>query len=279
MEVLAPCSSATIFAPCCVQQLVNIPSFARDVSGRTDVLGAGRVVSTASWHSQGSERLRSGRKADVQSLGCLIMARRRRRVLANVVRAGDIEAEEIEYEDSDDEGLEASQAMIPYVGVPYTEVTFVMQKHCDFEQEFFVAGDSEIFGHWSLDLALKLKWNEGDIWMGKADLPTGPKYEFKYVLKGSGGEVEWQPGSNHVLDTSSGAATLVMNESWDTEPQVMAPASDGASKEEAEATVEQAASAAKEAASQGDQNWPGKAWTAILGSLGRKPAVEEGSKV
>lgn len=197
-------------------------------------------------------------------------------MLANVIRADTGEVGEVDYEDSDDEGLEGTYVGVPYVGVPYTEVTFVMQKHCDFEQEFFVAGDSEIFGHWSLDLALKLKWHDGDIWMGKADLPKGPKYEFKYVLKGRDGEVEWQPGPNHVLDTSSGAATLVMNESWDAEPQVMAPASDGASKEEAVATVEQAATAAQEAASKGDQNWAGKAWTAILGSLGRR---QEESKV
>lgn len=52
----------------------------------------------------------------------------------------------------------------------------------------------------------------GTFWL--QDVPEGKKFEYKYVLSGLG-EVEWQPGSNLVLEAIAGAGSLVVSEPWE----------------------------------------------------------------
>eukprot|EP00850_Spirogloea_muscicola_P017627 SM000153S01616 [mRNA] locus=s153:306337:307472:- [translate_table: standard] len=53
--------------------------------------------------------------------------------------------------------------------------------------------------------------------LSSQDVPAGLSTAWKYVLKGRAGEVVWQPGSDHKLDTISGQATMEVSEPWQSE--------------------------------------------------------------
>eukprot|EP00897_Mesotaenium_endlicherianum_P010973 jgi/Mesen1/9904/ME000070S09189 len=108
-------------------------------------------------------------------------------------------------------------------GAPETKVKFVLKKQCSFGQSFHVCGESDLLGQWQSEDALPLTWSEGHIWTGEVDLPSGTTTEFKYILKGKHGEVMWQPGENHVIETTDGATVLEILEelNWEERPTIL----------------------------------------------------------
>eukprot|EP00850_Spirogloea_muscicola_P013819 SM000096S24848 [mRNA] locus=s96:55771:56892:- [translate_table: standard] len=82
--------------------------------------------------------------------------------------------------------------------------------------------------------------------LSSQDVPAGLSTAWKYVLKGRAGEVVWQPGSDHKLDTSSGQPTMEVSEPWQSEELgvVSAEVSRGSSSDDpmsevVESTVEE----------------------------------------
>ncbi|KAH7286121.1 hypothetical protein KP509_33G059200 [Ceratopteris richardii] len=59
-----------------------------------------------------------------------------------------------------------------------------------------------------------MDWGEGNVWTVEVDVPAEKQIEFKYVLTGESGEVEWQPGPNRVFDTTEGFSSVVVKEEW-----------------------------------------------------------------
>lgn len=41
---------------------------------------------------------------------------------------------------------------------------FVLQKRCEFGQQFLVVGDDEVLGAWNPKVALPMQWSDGHIW-------------------------------------------------------------------------------------------------------------------
>lgn len=107
---------------------------------------------------------------------------------------------------------------VPAFEGPTVKVKFELQRECHFGQQFKVVGGDSQFGDWDPSAAVPLDWSEGHLWIAEVDVPEGKKIEYKYVLSGQKGEVEWQPGSNHILETTAGAGSLVVSEPWE-EPQ------------------------------------------------------------
>ncbi|KAL6770376.1 hypothetical protein ACKKBG_A34700 [Auxenochlorella protothecoides x Auxenochlorella symbiontica] len=59
-----------------------------------------------------------------------------------------------------------------------------------------------------------MDWSEGDEWKVSAEVAPGDELEYKYVVLGPSGIVEWQTGSNRRLavDVPGGAAVTVVDE-------------------------------------------------------------------
>jgi hypothetical protein len=49
----------------------------------------------------------------------------------------------------------------------------------EYGERLVVVGSDTQLGAWDAGSALKLKWHEGDVWSGSADLPVGVDVEFK----------------------------------------------------------------------------------------------------
>lgn len=98
---------------------------------------------------------------------------------------------------------------------PKVQVKFVLQKECEFGQGFYVVGNDPLLGNWNPGSAVPMDWEDGHIWSVDMDLPLGKQFEFKFILTGPDGEVEWQPGPNRFVETVEGILPLVMAESWD----------------------------------------------------------------
>ncbi|KAG0617394.1 hypothetical protein M758_5G187000 [Ceratodon purpureus] len=98
---------------------------------------------------------------------------------------------------------------------PTVKVKFELQRECHFGQQFKVVGGDSQFGDWDPSAAVLLNWTEGHLWTAEVDVPEGKRFEYKYVLSGQEGEVEWQPGSNLVLEATAGAGSLVVSEPWE----------------------------------------------------------------
>jgi hypothetical protein len=105
-------------------------------------------------------------------------------------------------------------------------------------------------GDWDITQAPKLSWSEGNVWEVDVEIPDG-ETEYKYVLieAKSGRVIEWQPGTNLVLESSacrSSCACLQVCDVWEGAGRVVS-AVDEAALSDAEDAVDAAevASAAK----------------------------------
>lgn len=104
-------------------------------------------------------------------------------------------------------------------GAKLVKVKFVLQKRCEFGQQFFVVGDDELVGAWNPEAALRMEWSEGHIWTTELEVSTGKRIEFKFILVGDEGVLEWQPGPNRVLETVESLSPLELLETWSVEDQ------------------------------------------------------------
>ncbi|XP_073390959.1 uncharacterized protein [Physcomitrium patens] len=115
--------------------------------------------------------------------------------------------------------VEHTSAGEPDFEGPTVKVKFELQRECHFGQQFKVVGSDPQFGNWDPSAAVPLNWSEGHLWTADLDVPEGKKIEYKYILVSDQEEtVEWQPGSNGVLETVAGAGPLLLSEPWE-EPQ------------------------------------------------------------
>ncbi|XP_077236843.1 uncharacterized protein LOC143878435 [Tasmannia lanceolata] len=93
-------------------------------------------------------------------------------------------------------------------------VKFKLQKACLFGQQFLLVGDDPIFGLWDPLNAVPLDWSEGHVWTIQLDIPIGKTIQYKFLLKGITGEIEWQPGPDLILKTWETKNTIVILEDW-----------------------------------------------------------------
>ncbi|GMP85810.1 hypothetical protein CsSME_00038842 [Camellia sinensis var. sinensis] len=94
-------------------------------------------------------------------------------------------------------------------------VKFQLQKECAFGEKFHIVGDDIMFGSWDPLSAIPLDWSDGHVWTVELDIPIGKSIQFKFILKGSTGNILWQPGPNRILETWETKNTVLVSENWD----------------------------------------------------------------
>eukprot|EP00262_Sarcandra_glabra_P020057 TRINITY_DN7877_c0_g1_i1.p1 TRINITY_DN7877_c0_g1~~TRINITY_DN7877_c0_g1_i1.p1 ORF type:complete len:426 (+),score=71.97 TRINITY_DN7877_c0_g1_i1:118-1395(+) len=105
-----------------------------------------------------------------------------------------------------------AQAIYPLKTV---HVKFVLHKECVFGQQFLLVGEDPIFGVWDPLNAIPLDWSDGHIWTAELDIPIGKSIQFKFLLKGITGEIEWQPDPDRVFQTWETKNTIIITEDWE----------------------------------------------------------------
>ncbi|CAI5505161.1 unnamed protein product [Closterium sp. Naga37s-1] len=95
--------------------------------------------------------------------------------------------------------------VIRWAAAPTGSVTvaFRLARQCAYGQKFFVSGAHEALGGWDLKKAIPGEWSEGHVWTATAVVPRDSSLPFKCVMVGKRGEIEWQKGGNHCLDTTA----------------------------------------------------------------------------
>ncbi|XP_028072124.1 uncharacterized protein LOC114274409 isoform X4 [Camellia sinensis] len=95
-------------------------------------------------------------------------------------------------------------------------VKIPLQKECAFGEKFHIVGDDIMFGSWDPLSAIPLDWSDGHVWTVELqDIPIGKSIQFKFILKGSTGNILWQPGPNRILETWETKNTVLVSENWD----------------------------------------------------------------
>jgi hypothetical protein len=77
--------------------------------------------------------------------------------------------------------------------------TTIMLRGVDTEEgeQVLICGALENLGNWDPALARPMV-REGDGWLAKVELPADAEVAFKFLCRGSDGEVTWEPGGNRV---------------------------------------------------------------------------------
>ncbi|KAK1697764.1 hypothetical protein QYE76_014461 [Lolium multiflorum] len=105
----------------------------------------------------------------------------------------------------------------PAVHETTVRVRFVLREQCTFGHSFHLVGDDPALGLWDPASAAALEWSEGHDWTVQKDLPANRLIEFKFLLRDSSGEFQWQNGPNRRLQTGKTTNTLVVYEDWGDE--------------------------------------------------------------
>eukprot|EP01018_Ginkgo_biloba_P033659 Gb_19508 [translate_table: standard] len=96
-------------------------------------------------------------------------------------------------------------------------VKLVLHNECLFGQKYSVVGEEADLGWWDPRAAIPMTWSQGHKWTAQVEVPVGKRIEFKFILRGKSGEIEWQPGPNRVFETWETSATiLVLSNGWET---------------------------------------------------------------
>ncbi|KAL3622769.1 hypothetical protein CASFOL_031992 [Castilleja foliolosa] len=98
-------------------------------------------------------------------------------------------------------------------------VRFKLNKECTFGQQFVIVGDDPIVGSWDPSDGVPLIWSKGHVWTAEMDIPSGKVIKYKFILKGDGENILWQPGPDRVLETWFTDKTITVFEDWD-DPEI-----------------------------------------------------------
>ncbi|KAH1068787.1 hypothetical protein GLYMA_03G062500v4 [Glycine max] len=97
----------------------------------------------------------------------------------------------------------------------FVRVSFQLQKTCDFGEQFLIVGGDPVLGSWDPLEALPMTWSEGHVWAVELDMPAGQSFQYKFILKGEGGDIIWQPGSDRLIHTWETMNRIVVLEDWE----------------------------------------------------------------
>ncbi|KAF9680028.1 hypothetical protein SADUNF_Sadunf06G0077500 [Salix dunnii] len=94
-------------------------------------------------------------------------------------------------------------------------VKFQLQKECSFGEQFTIVGDDPLLGLWDPESVIPMNWSDEHLWTVELDIPVGKSFQFKFILKGIGGKICWQPGPDRILQTWETDNTIVVWEDWE----------------------------------------------------------------
>ncbi|KAI5584532.1 hypothetical protein BDE02_06G087800 [Populus trichocarpa] len=115
---------------------------------------------------------------------------------------------QVDLETGDDQNHETNESKT-------VRVKFQLQKECSFGEQFTIVGDDPLLGLWDPGSVIPLNWSDEHLWTVELDLPVGKSFQFKFILKGIGGGICWQPGPDRVLQTRETDNTIVVWEDWE----------------------------------------------------------------
>lgn len=79
------------------------------------------------------------------------------------------------------------------------KIIFEMKYQTQMGQELGVIGSFDQLGNWNQDKALKMKWNEGNIWM--IEVPyNGMDFEFKFIFIVNNKVIKWESDENRKFE-------------------------------------------------------------------------------
>uniref|UniRef100_A0A5B7B074 CBM20 domain-containing protein n=1 Tax=Davidia involucrata TaxID=16924 RepID=A0A5B7B074_DAVIN len=94
-------------------------------------------------------------------------------------------------------------------------VEFQLQRECLFGERFHIVGGDPMLGSWDPSSAIPLDWSDGHVWTVELDMPIEKSIHFKFILKGTSGNILWQPGQDRILQTWETENTITVSEDWD----------------------------------------------------------------
>ncbi|KAL5180428.1 Alpha-amylase [Glycine soja] len=97
----------------------------------------------------------------------------------------------------------------------FVRVSFQLEKNCNFGEQFLIVGDDPVLGSWDPLEALPMTWFEGHVWAVELDMPAGKSFQFKFILKGKGGDIIWQPGLDRMIHTWETMNRIIVLEDWE----------------------------------------------------------------
>ncbi|KAI8466100.1 MAG: pyruvate phosphate dikinase [Monoraphidium minutum] len=93
-------------------------------------------------------------------------------------------------------------------------VRFSLRKEVNYGQQLRVVGSAPGLGSWDATRGLQLKWSDGHVWSGEAELEAGGPLEFKVVCVGKEGRDVWEDGNNRSVKTLSPGHSLDVHCIW-----------------------------------------------------------------
>ncbi|XP_020674976.1 uncharacterized protein LOC110094155 isoform X1 [Dendrobium catenatum] len=97
-------------------------------------------------------------------------------------------------------------------------IKFILQKACQFGEQYLLVGDDPLFGSWDPTNAVPLDWSDGHAWTAELDLPVGKIIQFKFILRSLLGHIIWQPGPDRRLEVWETGKTIIIWDNWE-DPQ------------------------------------------------------------
>ncbi|CEM10154.1 unnamed protein product [Vitrella brassicaformis CCMP3155] len=110
------------------------------------------------------------------------------------------------YEDALAEALRRER--LAATGVTPDAMNFRIKCDTRFGQNLYLVGSVEPLGLWDPSRAVKMTWNEGNMWTCTVNLPVSiGEVEYKYIVR-QDNMVDWEHGHNHKLNSVQGGVTV-----------------------------------------------------------------------
>ena len=81
------------------------------------------------------------------------------------------------------------------------KVSFKIDYQTIWGQVLYISGSDTMFGGWDPSRALPLKNNVPGEWETECNIPSGKRFEYKYLIKDEEGNFIWEGGKNRLLET------------------------------------------------------------------------------
>ena len=86
--------------------------------------------------------------------------------------------------------------------IPINKIIFSINYNSIFGEEVAILGSLSKLGLWKLNGALKLKWSEGNVWIGEINIEDEDwkNFEFKFIVIEKGIIKRWEQGENNLIN-------------------------------------------------------------------------------
>ena len=98
------------------------------------------------------------------------------------------------------------------------DVRFRIHARVEFGDELVAVGNARALGAWRVDRGVRLRWTDGDVWVGEAAVSMeearGGGLAFKCARRGGGGGDEWEDGDDKTIAMDALERARAVDASW-----------------------------------------------------------------